>query len=63
MEGEDAAPGAGVGEIDVETEADGHEKHAEVDGGQVLACLFDEDADEDGGEGEGEDEGEEVDPG
>ena len=61
--GYDAAPGAGVGEIDKESEADGHEEDAEVDGGKVLACFFDEDADDDGGKGEGEDEGEEVDAG
>ena len=61
LEGEDAAPRAGVGEIDVETEANGHEEHAEVDGREVLARFFNEDADDDGGEGEGEDEGEEVD--
>lgn len=61
MEGEDAGPGAGVGEVDVETKAEGHEEDAEVDGGKVLACFFDEDADDNGGEGEGEDEGEEID--
>ena len=61
MEGEDAAPGGGVGEVDVEAETDGHKEDAEVDGGQVLACFLDEDADDDGGEGEGDDEGKEVD--
>ena len=45
LEGENAAPGAAVGEVDVEAEADGHEYDAEVDWGQVFACFLDEDAD------------------
>ena len=45
LEGEDAAPCAAVGEVDVEAETYGHEEDAEVDGGEVLACFFDEDAD------------------
>lgn len=59
--GEDAAPGSGGGDVDVEAETDGHEEHAQPNWGEVLACFLDEYAGDDGGEGEGEDEGEEVD--
>ena len=59
--GENAAPLAAVGKVDVEAETEGHEEDAEPDWGQVLACFFDEDANDYGGEGEGDDEGEEVD--
>ena len=45
LEGEDAAPGAAAGEVDVETETKGHEDDAEVDWREVLACFLDEDAD------------------
>ena len=61
LKDDDARPGRRGGEVEVEAEAEGHEGHAEPDGGQVLARLADEDADGGGHEGEGEDEGEEVD--
>lgn len=61
LEWEDAAPGAGGGDVDVEAEADGHEDHAEPDRGEVFASLLDEDASDDGGEGEGQDIREKVD--
>lgn len=37
LEGEDAAPGAAAGKVNVETETDRHEDHAEPDRGKVLA--------------------------
>ena len=60
LEGKDATPGTTDGEVDVETEADGHEEQSEPDRRKVLTCLLYEDADNDGGEGEGNHEGKKV---
>lgn len=62
LEGEDAAEGAGGGDVDVEAEADGHEDHAEPYRGEVLAGFLDEDAANNGGEGERQNIREKVDP-
>lgn len=61
LEREDATPGATDGEVDVETEADGHEEQSEPDRREVLPCLLYENTDDDGGNGEGDYEGKEVD--
>lgn len=53
-----AGPGGVRGKVNVEAETEGHEEHAEPDGGEVLACLADEDAGDGGDEGKGDNEGE-----
>lgn len=49
-----------VWEVDIESEAEGKERHAEPYRGEVLPRLLNEDAGRSGNEGEGEHEGEGV---
>jgi hypothetical protein len=60
---DDLGPGRVGSEIDKEASTDGHQCHAEPDGGQVLPSLADDDAGENGENGQCNGGGKEVDAG
>ncbi len=61
LEDDDPSPGvAARWEVDEEAGSKGADEGAEPDGGEVLTCLLDEDANDGGKEGEGHDEWNQV---